>query len=199
MKNLEKTIQLVKAGAKEKFVPIVRDKTLDALVETCKNGNVKKVLEIGTATGYSGLNMLTCKNLHLTTIEKNELRFAEAKANFENAGVCNRVNQICGDAGEEIDRLAERGEEFDLVFLDGPKGQYLKYFPTIKKLLKTGGTLFADNILLGGLLYDEARVNHKNRTMTRNMREFLQNLKNDKDFSTQIYEIEDGFCISQKK
>ena len=95
-------------------------------------------------------------------------------------------------------KLPVCNEKFDLIFLDGPKGQYLRYLPIIKNLLAEKGILFADNILLGGLIYDESRVNHKNRTMVRNMKGFLKQIKCDKCFSCETYEIEDGFAICKK-
>lgn len=198
MSTLDHTINLVKTSAKENFVPIVRDKTLEYLLGACKNIDAKSVLEIGTATGYSGLNMLTIPSLKLTTIEKDDSRFDEAKENFSKAKVDDRVCQLHGDAGTILAELSDAGKRFDLVFLDGPKGQYLKYLPYIKGLLNNSGILFADNILLGGLLKDDSLVNHKNRTMTRNMKSFLTELQNDNDFATEIYEIEDGFSISRK-
>ncbi len=199
MKKLKETIKFVEKKAKENFVPIVRDKTLEALLEKCRELDAKHVLEIGTATGYSGLNMLLIDGLYLTTIEKNCQRFEEARDNFVLAGVESRVNQILGDADEVLQQLLQSGNLFDLVFLDGPKGQYIKYLPYITKLLRHGGVLFADNTMLGGLIKNDSKVNHKNRTMTRNMKAFLNEVACSKDFETEIYEIEDGFTISKKK
>jgi len=198
MEKIIEKIREVKQHAKENFVPIVRDQTLEKLIDICKNLQKGKVLEIGTATGYSGLNILTTQGLTLTTIEKNKERFQEARQNFIDANVESRVNQILGDAEEVLKNLDEKAEKFDLIFLDGPKGQYLRYLPIIKNLLAEKGILFADNILLGGLIYDESRVNHKNRTMVRNMKGFLEQIKCDNCFSCEIYEIEDGFAICKK-
>lgn len=198
MNNLTEIISKIKTKAKENFVPIVRDKTLEMLIDACKECGANKVLEIGTATGYSGLNFLTLENLHLTTIEKNIERYTEAKSNFDDAGVGERVTQILGDAGEELEKLTNLGSQFDFIFLDGPKGQYLHYLPKLEKLLAGGGVLFADNILLGGLMTDESRVNHKNRTMVRNMKIFLEKISTSEELETSIYEIDDGFAICKK-
>lgn len=198
MDNIISVIEKVKREAKENLVPIVRDKTLETLISICKEHSVNKVLEIGTATGYSGLNLLTVAK-SLTTIEKNIERYEQANKNFKDARVSSFVSQLLGDAGEILCSLNEKGEKFDLVFLDGPKGQYVKYLPSIKSLLKSGGVLFADNILLGGLIKDQTRVNHKNRTMFNNMKAFLSNIQECQEFKTNIYEIEDGFSISIKQ
>ena len=198
MDTLTKTIDTVKAEAKENLVPIVRDKTLECLLKTCREIGATKVLEIGTATGYSALNILTVAQ-NVVTIEKNKERFEQAKQNFADAQVSLRVTQLLGDAGEVLQNLSAKGQIFDLIFLDGPKGQYLRYLPYISHMLESGGILFADNILLNGLFYDDSRVNHKNRAMVKNMRAFVEEIKNTSDFETTIYEIEDGFAICKKQ
>lgn len=197
--KLFEIIKQVQNHAQQNYVPIVRPQTLQKLLEVCKERGVESVLEIGTATGYSGLNLLTIPNLSLTTIEKEEGRFMQAKENFALAEVESRVEQICGDAGQVLQKLADDGRKFDLVFLDGPKGQYKKYLQNIVKLLTKNGIIFADNILLGGLLNDESRVTHKNRTMVRNMKEFLSVICDETCFESKIYQIEDGFAICEVK
>lgn len=194
-----KIIEKVKKQAKENYVPIVRDETLKMLLKVCKENQVKNVLEIGTATGYSALNMLSIEGIKITTIEKNEQRVKEAKLNFEEAGVGDRITLVNGDAGEILKNLVEANKKFDLVFLDGPKGQYVRYLANIKILLREGGILFSDNILLGGLIKDESLVNHKNRAMVNNMKKFLDEIKTGDDFNSKFYEIEDGFAISEIK
>lgn len=192
-------MERLKAYALEKRIPIVRDKTSKYLIEEIKKKNPKNILEIGSAIGYSGLLMLKNCEGKLTTIEKDVDRFNEAKLNFEKYQTSSRTNLILGDALEEIEKLDKRGEKFDFIFLDGAKGQYIKYLPILKNMLKSGGVLFADNVDLLGLVNHPELVNHKNRTMTRNMKMFLENLENDEDFDTKIYHIDDGFSISVKK
>lgn len=190
-------IEEIKKKAIENHVPIVRDKTIKKIIELLKVSQTKEILEIGTAVGYSGIVMLSNSLANLTTIEKNHERFIEAKNNFTNYNLLDRATLIEGDALEELERLVKDNKKFDFIFLDGPKGQYIKYYPLIKSLLNNKGILFADNILMNGLIEDSSRVNHKNRTMVRNMKSFLNQLKEDKDFSTTFYNIDDGFAISQ--
>lgn len=187
----------IKRKALENYVPIVRDETIKKIIEVLKENNIKNILEIGTAVGYSGIVMLQNSQAYLTSIEKNRERYFEAKENFEKCGLLNRVELIEGDASSELVKLVTKEKQFDFIFLDGPKGQYIKYYPYLKKLLSKGGILFADNILMNGLTEDDSRVNHKNRTMVRNMKNFVETLKNDKDFITKFYEIDDGFSISK--
>lgn len=199
MTTFNLVIEDVKNKALQDFVPIIRDQTLEVLIKTAKENRSVQILEIGTATGYSGLNLLSVEGVFLTTIEKEEIRFKEAQTNFKRAEVENRVEQILGDAREILKDLREKERQFDFIFLDGPKGQYYRYLTDIKVLLKKGGILFADNILLGGLIKNESLVNHKNRTMFKNMKKFLNEIQSSDIFQTRLYDIDDGFSISIKK
>ena len=199
MEKLEEIIKQIKEDAKESLVPIVRDKTLCHIKKLIEQTKPAHILEIGTAVGYSGLEMLHSGAKKLTTIEKNEDRFISALKNFERAGVSNAVRALNGDAIDMLKLLEEEGERFEFVFLDGPKGQYIKYLPIIKKLLTGGGILFADNVGVLGLVAHSELVTHKNRTMVRNMQAFLNEVQNDGSFDTEIFDIDDGYAICRKK
>lgn len=199
MQQICEIIGLVKNEAKENFVPIVREETLQVLKQTLKQCGAENILEIGTATGYSALNMLSCTKAKLTTLEKNEKRFSIAKENFVKAGVEGRVCSMLGDAQNLLEQLVEKGNKFDFVFLDGPKGQYMRYFPIIKQLLIGGGILFADNVGVLGMVGHLETVTHKNRTMVRNMQTFLDTIMADEQFETHIFNTDDGFLIAKKK
>ncbi len=201
MKRIEEKLQELKIFARQNYVPIVRDETIKMIVKILKESNCKSILEIGTAIGYSGIIMLafSSSESYLTTIEKNEERYRQAQQNFKDANLLDRASLVLGDAYEELNKLIEDKKKFDFIFLDGPKGQYIKYLPLLKQLLNENGILFADNILLGGLLKNELAITHKNRTMFNNMNKFLSQIQNDCDFETEIYEIDDGFLISKLK
>lgn len=194
----QEKIEKIKLKALENHVPIVRDRTILKIINIINERNYHNVLEIGTAVGYSGIMILANSQAKLTTIEKDEQRFLQAQENFTNCSLNSRVVQIKGDALEELKNLLSKKEKFDFVFLDGPKGQYIKYYPLIKEMLIPQGTLFADNILMGGLLEDSSKVNHKNRTMVRNMKKFLEMLESDDDYQTETFKIDDGFTVSKK-
>lgn len=187
----------IKEYALLNHVPIIRDQTLDALEKICKTHKPKSVLEIGTAIGYSGLKILSNCDCILTTIEKDLIRAEKAKSNFEKYNFINRVNLIQDDALNVLIKLVKNKEKFDLIFLDGPKGQYIKYYPYLKKLLNKNGILFADNVLLMGLVQSGEEIPHKKRSMIINMRKFLKILKEDIEFQTIIYDVEDGYSISK--
>lgn len=191
-------MEKLKRYAKENFVPIIRDETLKFLLETCKNASPKRILEIGTAIGYSGILLLKNSDAQLVTIEKNERRAAEALDNFKKYEVLSRVELKLGDALEEIEKLKINSEKFDFIFLDGPKGQYFRYYPLLKELLSGGGTMFVDNVDLLGLIDSPEKVTHKNRAMFNNMKKFISMVENDSEIEKNFYHIDDGFCIIRK-
>ena len=186
--------------SRDDYMPFIRDESAKVLFEICQKEKPKNILEIGTAVGYSALLMLEgAKDAFVTTIEKDNERAQQAMTNFEKNGVKERVDLIVGDAGEVLPQLEDEGKEFDLIFLDGPKGQYLRYLPHLKKMLCKGGLLVADNVLLHGWVKGEEFVKHKHRSMVVNLRKFLKCLEEDHDFDSKLLEIEDGMTISRKK
>lgn len=189
----------IKEIAKLQHIPIIRDQTAEALVNLCKEVNPRKVLEIGTAIGYSGLLILGSCDCMLTTIEKDANRISVARENFQKYCQTERIKLIEGDAKEILSSLAKKREKYDLIFLDGAKGQYIRYYDDIKSLLGSGGVLFADNVLLQGMVKLQGEIPHKHRSMVVNMRKFLDRIKVDQDYQTEIFEIEDGYSISKLK
>ena len=178
--------------AKENFIPIIRPNSREILIAEVKKLSPSKILEIGSAIGYSGLCMLIASSASLVTIEKDEERATMARQNFERYNVAKRVQLINDDALKILTSLAEEGSQFDFVFLDGPKGQYHKYLPLISKLLVKGGTLVADNISVMGLVDSTEPIAHKHRTMVVNMRKFLSEVTSSSQFESRILKIEDG-------
>ena len=185
--------------AKENFIPIIRSKSRQILMDEVKKASPSKILEIGSAIGYSGLCMLFASSASLVTIEKDEERAAMARQNFERYNVTERVQLINDDALKVLTNLAEEGSQFDFVFLDGPKGQYHKYLPLLTKLLVKGGTLFADNVSVMGLVDSTEPIAHKHRTMVVNMRKFLSDVSFSTQFESQILKVEDGILIAKRK
>jgi len=183
--------------AKEYNVPVVRPKTLELLLKTIKENNSKRVLEIGTAIGYSGAQILQNSDANLVTIEKYEAIYEIAKNNFKRLGLSNRVKQYLGDAKEVLKDLSDSGEKFDFIFLDGPKGQYLSYLPLLNNMLEQNGIIFADDVLFRGLVQGDAWPEHRTRTIVINLRKYLEEVKNP-PFSSELIDMEDGVCITRK-
>lgn len=183
---------------KHDYAPMLREESAKLLLEILQEKQPKKVLEIGTFLGYSAALILqTCPNCQLTTIEKSEENAADAKENLKNLGFEARCEVVCCDAMDYLEQT--KNQTFDLIFLDGPKGQYHKYLPYLKKMLKSGGVLIADDILFYGYVKSQEKIEHKHRSIVNNLRKFLGQITTDKDFETKIYEIEDGVSVSVKK
>lgn len=179
-------------------VPIIRDESLGVLLDTVKKYNPKNILEIGTAIGYSGIHMLKVSSAKLTTVELDKTRFEVAKSNFTRFALADRVEMFNVDALKYLQDAVDSGKKFDFVFLDGPKGQYVKYLPYLDKLLVGGGIIFADNVYFRGMVQGDEVPPHKYRTIVVNLRKYLQKVS-EKPFKTQIIDIEDGIAITQKE
>lgn len=185
----------IREFARENYVPIVRPKTLEILIEEIKKSNAKTILEIGTAIGYSGIRMLENSVANLVTIEKDEKMRDIALKNFKKEGLSDRVNLVFADA---IDYLKIEKGKFDFIFLDGPKGQYIHYLPYLKGILNDGGTMFCDNVLFMGLVNSNVEPPKKHRTIVNNLREFIKTLCEDENYETNLIDIEDGILIAKK-
>ena len=191
---IDKELIARRKAALDRGVPVADDETLQFLLLTLQMTKPTRILEIGTAVGLSGVAMLNaCPNAKLTTIELEEERYVEAKQNFADFGVSSRVNAYLGDAGEILSMM---DGQFDFVFLDGPKAQYEKYLFDIKRLLRRGGTLFSDDVLLYGWVSGEEPTPQKRHSIVDKIRAYLDTLTNDKDFITSVLNVGDGVALS---
>lgn len=180
-------------------VPIIRKETAALLKTLVAMKRPERILEVGTAVGYSALLMCRVmpKDCRITTIEKYEKRIPIARANFKAAGEEERITLLPGDA-EEI--LRELKETYDLIFMDAAKGQYLHWLPMILSLLSPGGVLISDNVLQDGdIIESRYAVERRNRTIHGRMREYLYELTHREDLVTSVVPIGDGITISVKK
>lgn len=192
--NIDETLSKKRADALSRGIPVADDETLQFLLVTLQMAKPLKILEIGTAVGLSGVAMLqACKTATLTTMELEEERYLEAKENFKAFGVETRVSAYLGDAGEI---LAMMDGQYDFVFLDGPKAQYEKYLFDLKRLMKKGAILFADDVLLYGWVSGEEETPQKRRSIVEKIRSYLQVITSDKDFTTSVLNVGDGVALS---
>ena len=192
--NLE-LIKEIEKDAEINNVPIISKEIREYLKFIIRtNKNIKNILEVGTATAYSGIIMLEeiqDRNGTLTTIEINEDRFKVAKFNFEKSNL-KGIEQILGDATEEIEKL---NKTFDFIFIDAAKGQYKKFFEDSYKLLNEGGIVFIDNILFRGYLYKESPKRFK--TIVKRLNEFIDYIYENFD-SVTLLPISDGVMLVSK-
>ncbi|MBO5736543.1 MAG: O-methyltransferase [Clostridia bacterium] len=192
--NIDERISTRRAEALSRGIPVADDETLNFLLLTLRMAKPLRILEIGTAVGLSAVSMLyECPSARLTTIELEEERYMEAKKNFADFGVSDRVNAHLGDAGEI---LAMMDGEFDFVFLDGPKAQYEKYLFDLKRLMKQGAILFADDVLLYGWVSGEEPTPQKRHSIVDKIRSYLEVVTADKDFITSVLNVGDGVALS---
>lgn len=195
--NIDERVLNLSNEYRKKGVPTCLYETLNELILKVSIKKPSNVLEIGTAVGISGSAMLfTDDNLRLTTIEKDEDSYLTAKSTFENFAFSDRVKQYLGDAGDII-RFLEG--PYDFIFLDGAKARYYDYLSDLKRLLSSGGVLFADNVLFRGYIDGDVKFGHRDNTIVRNMRAFLNTLIEDKNYVCSIYEKGDGILVAYKK
>ena len=184
--------------AAERYIPIIKPQVgqfLQVLIKIKKPG---RILEVGTAIGYSTIWMARSAGpaVEIVSIEINEERAAEARENFRSGRVEEQINLKIGDAREIIPFLRRK---FELVLLDGAKGQYLDYLEPVLELLSPGGVIVADNVLYHGEVLDQQRVKHKRRTMVNHLREYLRVVANHPLLESSIIPLGDGIALSVRR
>jgi len=185
--------------AKETNVPIIRPQMQSLLKFLLAWGRPMKILEVGTAIGFSALLMseYAPKGCHITTIEKYEKRIPIARENFKKANKEQEITLLEGDA---VEILAGLEGTYDFIFMDAAKGQYINFMPDILRLLAPGGLLVSDNILQDGdIVESKYVVTRRNRTIHNRMREYLYALTHHDELETVILPVADGVTLSVKK
>ena len=184
-------------------VPIIRRETQNLLKLMLELKQPKRILEVGTATGFSALLMAEYapKGCRITTIEKYEKRIPIAHENIRRGGREDVIELIEGDATEVLKHLAEQqAGTYDFIFMDAAKGQYLNFFADSMKLLAPGGVLISDNVLQDGdIIESRFAVTRRNRTIHARMREYLFELMHSEQLTTTVLPMGDGITISVKK
>lgn len=183
------------AGANN--VPIIEFESIKFIMKYIKLNKVKSILEIGTAIGYSAILMANANDFcEITTIEKDDKRYREAVKNVNKSGFDKRIEVVYNDALEV--NLA--GHKYDLIFIDAAKGQYIKYFEKFCNYLNPGGVIISDNLDFHGLVKNKGAIQSKNvRGIVTKIENYIEFLKNNKDFVTKFYDIGDGLSVSFRK
>lgn len=177
-------------------VPIVRRETESFLRTVSAARKPARTLEIGTAIAFSTI-VLAENSERVTTIENYEKRIPLAKENLSRAGLTERVQLLEGDAGAFLKELVRNHADFDLIFLDAAKAQYLTWLPDILKLMRPGSLLVADNVLQDETVMESRfTVDRRERTTHERMREFLYHLKHDEQLETAVLPLGDGVSLS---
>lgn len=187
-----------KAALPESYAPIVAPETEQLLVTLLRMKRPRRVLEVGTAVGYSAILMAEClpSGGRIVTIERYRKYADIAVDNIFRAGVENRVSVVFGEAAEA---LAWLDSGFDFVFLDAAKGQYIEFLPELLRLLKPGGVLVSDNILFRGMTGDDKNVQRRKITIVKRLRMYLEAITSHPLLTTAVLPVGDGVAVSVKK
>lgn len=186
----------IKEKALDDHIPIIMDETLAVIQEELKELKLNKILEIGTAVGYSAIcfSEFLSENGKIDTIEREAERVLEAKENIKKAEVAEKINIMQGDATQILPTL---NEKYDMIFIDASKGKYPFFLKEALRLLAANGIIFADNVLYKGYVLSDYNK-HKQRTAVRNLREFLKEvneLQETQKYRTRVLEVGDGLAI----
>lgn len=195
--NVYEMVSEIKKYALENDVPIMQDDGIDFLTSYIDKEKIEKVLEIGTAIGYSAIMMaLSNPRVYVTSIERDQNRYLEAVKNIKKLGLENRITLIFQDALD-----VELTDKYDLIFVDAAKGQNIKFFEKFSKNLKENGTIITDNLDFHGLVeMDEAKIESRNvRGLVRKIKAYITYLKEHPTFDTKFYHLGDGISVSKRK
>ncbi len=188
-------LEKIKKKALEDKVPIIMDDTLEVVAKILTEIKPNKILEIGTAVGYSAIcfSEYLQENGKIDTIERDTERVKEARENVKKAEVEDKINIHEGDAVEILPTL---NDEYDVVFIDAAKGKYPFFLNQALRMIRQGGVIIADNVLYKGYVMSDYNK-HKQRTAVRNLREYIAEITNNDKLETKILEVGDGLAISK--
>ena len=197
MKTMEDKINLIKQKALDEHIPIIMDDTLEVIGNILEKNKPTKILEIGTAVGYSAIcfSKYLAEKGRIDTIERDEERIKEAKINIKDMNLEDKIRIFEGDAVEILPTL---NEKYDMVFIDAAKGKYPFFLKEALRMLNKDGIIFADNILYKGYVMSDYNK-HKQRTAVRNLREYIKEVTENENLETEILEVGDGLAITKLK
>lgn len=192
---MDKDFKHILEYADEYNIPIMEKSGIKFLTKYIEENNIKNILEIGTAIGYSAIKMsLVNDNIKVTTIERDNTRYIEALKNIKDFNLDKRITLIYGDALD-----LKISDKFDLIFIDAAKSQYINFFSKFSKNLKKNGVIISDNIKFHGLVDQTERIESKNlRQLVDKLRKYISFLNESNDFITKFYKIGDGISVSKK-
>ena len=187
----------IKEYAKENNIPIMMDDGIDFLTSFIEKKGIKNILEIGTAIGYSAIMMAkVSKDIHITTIERDEIRYLEALKNIKKFHLEDRITLVFNDALN-----IELNDKYDLIFIDAAKGKNIDFFNRFEKNLNTGGYIITDNMSFHGYVeMNEEDIPSKNiRGIVKKIKDYIYFLENNMIYKTVIYKIGDGIAVTERR
>ncbi|MCX8074324.1 MAG: O-methyltransferase [Clostridia bacterium] len=203
MKNQQndEIIDIIKKDALDNNVPILQDKALDFILFLLNIVKPQRILEVGTAVGYSAINFakyLQGENSKILSIEIKKEMYDKALENINAAKLGNKIEVIFADATKYLEQVNENDGLFDIIFIDAAKGQYMVFLEHALRLVRPGGIIVADNVLFKGRVLSDYN-DHKYRTAVNRLREYLKFIQEDSRLNSKIFDIGDGIAVSIKK
>ncbi len=192
--NLEK----IKIEARKNYIPILQDVSLEFIMMILSIKRPNKILELGTAVGYSAINFskyLSGQNAKIKTIEIKEEMYNQAISNITLFGLEEKIEVIHADATEYLPTIDENIEKYDVIFIDAAKGQYPKFLDNALRLINKNGIIIADNVLFKGRVMSDYNE-HRNRTAVNRLRNYISVILEDKRLDSRIFDIGDGIAVS---
>ena len=187
----------IETAKEESYVPIAEPETAQFIRVLLDIHKPRKILEIGTGCAYSSIVMARHSGANIKTIERYDKVYERAVANIEKAGLSDKIEPLLGDAMDILQEM--NGEEYDMVFLDAAKGQYINFLPHILRNLKVGGLLISDNVLYKGMVCERSLFVRRKVTIIKRLRMYLEKISDMEEFDTSIIPIGDGVALSYKK
>ena len=186
----------IKLYAAKNSIPIMRDGGVDFICNYIKEHNIKRILEIGTAIGFSAIEFAkVAPDIAVTTIELDIDRHIKALQNIHDNGLDSQIKAIHGDA-----LMLELDDTFDMIFIDAAKGQYINFFEKYTKNLAPEGVFISDNLSFHGMVEDLTLThNYSTIKLVKKIRKYIQFLRNNNDFETQFFDFGDGISVSKRK
>ena len=180
-----------------KNIPIIEKDSIAFIMKYIKKNNIKNILEIGSAIGYSTILMASVdRDVTVTTIERDEARYMECLKNVKKCGFEKKINVVFQDALD----VNLTGVKYDMIFIDAAKGQYIKFFEKFKYFLNDGGVIITDNLKFHGYVGKSKEIESKNiRGLAQKIEDYIEFLKNNQEFETNFYDVGDGLSVSVKK
>lgn len=192
---VQEVLQEMEIYAKKKDIPIMEKEGIEFICAFIKSHNIKHILEIGSAIGYSAIRMaMVSTNVHVTTIERDHVRYEKAVSYVQRCGLSSRVTLLHEDALE----ACVHGS-YELLFIDAAKAQYIRFFELYEQYIREGGFIVSDNLKFHGFVEHQERVTSRNlRQLVGKIARYVEYLKNRDDYDTKFYDFGDGVSISQK-
>ena len=191
------SLTALKLYAKQNDVPITKDDTMQFIINYINENKVQTVLEIGTAIAFGSISMAMCDSVKsVTTLEIDTNNYREALQNIAKHNMLNKIDARLIDAKWY---LQECDKKFDLIYLDGPKGQYINYLPRLLELLNPNGAIIADNIFFHGMVTGEIPTPASCRSMVNGLRQYVEEVTHNPKLDSHIYQLGDGVAVTRLK